>query len=253
MVKKIFSSMKTRNPFKSDSGFRQLQAAEEEPRHQVAWTIGMGAVGSLVGGGLAYQHSQNQIEHLPLNSVAQTWKEPVMTDKVLGQIPADFSRLGGIWSFFPQDVAQRDVHAREFGGVPKLDTDGHAILQTQSHTFVGHGNPVVGYESRPVQAPYLDSKSPYSMSTWPISGNCHEDSDGNQHCDTIGYWYRFHPNVQYTTVETPEGKTNYEVPKVHFETGVNTVLNTFLGTLAGFGLFAVATYFIQRALQQHQG
>lgn len=245
------------NPFQGDAGFRASGDVEADADKKKMIVAGAAVAGGVVGGIVAYEISDSMVKSHPVNSVTETWKQPVVQNQSMGQIPDDFYRPGGIWGFFPTGVPQREVTSGQYGGTPVLDPQGFAAMESRTQTFTGHGTPMVNWETHQIQKPQLDPHQPYDMSQMPNTHTIDQswtDSDGVRHESsttvTDGYWYRFSPNVQYKTVQAADGSTTYQKPDVKFETGVHTALNTTLGIIGGAAVAGTAAWLIQKSLDK---
>jgi hypothetical protein len=223
-----------------------VSIAEKYRCELIGGGVGFVAAG-VIGAVVAHSSAMADVNKLPVESVSLNWKEPIMQDKNLGQIPSNYYQPNNIWGWVNDNNGKVDVVRQ----APALDPSGQPYLQPRSHTFTDHGKPVVRWEDQTIRDPQLKG---WSESTIPdteqvLVGHHTErvevgtDSNGraiyeNRQVDdyetrTKGYQHSFSPDIDYRNLGT------WQKPEVTFETGVNVGLRTFGGFLIGAATGAV--------------
>lgn len=195
----------------------------------------------IIGAVIAHNDAMADVNKLPVESVSLNWKEPIMQQKTLGQIPADYYQPNNIWGWVNNNNGKVDI-VRD---APALDANGQPYLQPRSHTFTDHGKPVVQWHETKIQDPQLKgwSESTIADTEEVLVGHHREnvqvgtDSNGraiyedklvdDYETQTKGYQHSFNPDIDYRNLGT------WSKPEVTFETGVNVGLRTFGGFLIG--------------------
>lgn len=225
--------------------------------------VGFVAVG-IIGAVMSHSSAMGDVNKLPVESVSLSWKEPIMQQKTIGQIPANYYEPANIWGWVNQNNGKVDV-VRD---APALDASGQPVMNNRSHTFSDHGKPVVKWETTKIQDPQLKGflENEIADTERVMVGHHTErvadgtDSKGNTiyknvevddyETRTKGWNHSFSPDIDYKTLGT------YEKPNVTFETGVSVGMRTFTGFLIGAGAGAIgvalATTAAKRAMARMQ-
>jgi hypothetical protein len=229
----------------------------------IGGAVGFVAAG-ITGAVIAHSSAMADVNKLPVESVSLKWKEPIMQQKNLGQMPADYYQPNNVWGWV-NNSGKVDV-VRD---APALDASGQPVMNPRSHTFTDHGKPVVRWQDMKIQDPQLKG---WNESTLPdnervMVGHHTESVDSGRRDSqnriiykdvevddyetrTKGWNHSFSADIDYKTVGT------YTKPEVTFETGVSVGLRTFVGFLVGAGTGAVgvalATGAAKRALEKMQ-
>jgi hypothetical protein len=203
-----------------------------------------GVVGGVIGGVVAHNAAMNEVRSLPVNSVSLEWDKPVMADKAVGRMPADYYEPANIWGFFHENTLIDVVKE-----APVRNPDGSVQMQHVEKTFTEHGKPIVRWDVKDIGDPQMKG---YHESRWE-DGHWHREVVGHDSngrpiekdvWETDGWRHTFSPDIDYKKVG------EYKAPDVTFETGVNVGLRTALGILIGAGAGAVGTALATSALRR---
>jgi len=195
----------------------------------------------IFGAVMAHSDAMADVNKLPVESIPVNWKEPIIQQKNLGQIPADYYQPDNIWGWVNNNNGKVDI-VRD---APSLDANGQPYLQPRSKVFTDHGKPVLRWTEQTIRDPHLKgwSESTIADTEEVLVGHHTErvqtgtDSNGraiyenklvdDYETQTKGYQHSFHPDIEYRNLGT------WSKPEVTFETGVNVGLRTFGGFLIG--------------------
>lgn len=200
------------------------------------------AAGAVVGGTGAYLEGRLEIANLPEKTLDLKWKEPLLQEKNIGQIPKNFyvssgsGKMGAKEGYVPVNVK-----------APVFGYTGEPVMQDHQQSFKDHGAPVVTWLNHQIKDPFLTGYEEH------VSEDGHYTNIGSG-CSTIispypqfgsggdcisvhnvdGYHHNFTPKIDYRVVG------EYQTPQVTFETGVNIFSRTLWGVVLGMGAGALA-------------
>lgn len=184
-------------------------------------------LGGVLGGLIGHNSAMQSIQKLPINTVTLDWDKPLMGNREIGKIPADYYEPNNIWGGLnPHTMKSVIVSA------PVLNGNGQPIMQHTENTWTKHGEPLVSWQDKNINDPFLKG---YRESRFEENHTEKVQVGTDRYGDPVyydvtrvdGWEHRFSPEISYKTLGT------FKEPKVTFETGVNVGLRTTLGVLAG--------------------
>jgi hypothetical protein len=230
-----------------------------------AFTGGGAAIGAGIGAGIAYANASGKVNAVPVQTVTENWKEPVTTDKNIGDIPHNqyfpashwgsiLGTSGGVFDEMDRPNVNPDLRPTDptIRPVPNLTAQGDPIFRDVTQTFSGHGQPILATTSHVVTTPTLGSpafnQSITDDSHYETRDTGHEDysystdSNGVQHRvdngpETTqvrvldGVRADFSPNVKDVPVNSAHN--TYETKNVTFNSGVDVGGIVLKGALYG--------------------
>jgi hypothetical protein len=221
-------------------------------KEKVTGAVVGGVIGGALGGVIAYNSAMSEVRKLPVQEVTLEWDKPVMQDKKIGQMPADYYEPNNVFGWFRENHLVDVVRP-----APVIEpATGKPAMQHVEKTWNEHGKPVVRWQEKQIGDPYLRG---YHESRWEDSHTetvkVGTDRDGNpiyeERTRIDGWQHRFSADVSEKSVGT------YKEPRVEYETGVSVGLRTAIGVLAGVGagalVGAVAASAVKKALARKEG
>ena len=218
--------------FKSNAANQEFVSREEGGNNAliIGAAVG-GGLGGITGGVLGYNSAQSDINKLPVHSTEELhWQTPQMTTASIGRIPNDYYTPNNVWGVIGQQNGSHEVTAN----TRVITPGGQVAMDQHSQVFTAHGNPVVNWQTNPIQQPFLPHGNEFTTQTVTDShtnGQAWTDANGVVHQDSHevvdGTWTRYYSNTEYRQIGS------YQTPNVHWDTGIATGTRTFIGVLLG--------------------
>ena len=219
------------------------------------FTAGGAALGAGIGALAGYASASGKVNNVPVQSVTETWKVPVTTDKTIGSIPHEqyfpashigsiLGTTGGVWDSIDRPNVNPDLRATEpvVRQTPTLAPSGDPVFQDVTKTFSGHGQPIVHTDSHIVTIPSLQgfSQNVQDDAHYETRDDGTRDQNGNENTTQVrvldGVRVQFSPNVKDTPVNS--ANNHYDTKDVTFNSGVDVGGIVLKGALIGAGIGA---------------
>lgn len=247
----FFSNLKSLIPGNSrqiSSESDDFRAKDRSYKAEICAATAGGVIGGLVGGIVANTMAKAEIEKLPIERITLDWQNPVMTDKVIGQIPKDY---------YDQkhtiDPARREVLVDAVTKAPVLNPDGTPVMQDMNKEFADHGKLNVDWQNRTITNPIFKGFSERTIEDRHqqqtlIGFDSNNNPQYTYYSVTDGYYHKFKPQVEDQIVGS------YKEPVVKFETGIDvgsrTMKGILIGSLTGAVSAAIATAAIKKLMEK---